>query len=80
MVSTIQEAFDRYLAKGQPGYVEKERLYPDQAIRLALASGAVPVLAHRITLAGGGSSGGELERLAAERVVRDLVEQVPVPE
>src|SRR3954467_4607269 len=40
----------------------------------------VPVLAHRITLQGRGSAAGELERLAAERVVRDLVEQVPVPE
>jgi MoxR-like ATPase len=40
----------------------------------------VPVLAHRITLAGRGPGGGEIERLAAERVVRDLVEQVPVPE
>jgi len=29
---------------------------------------------------GGRGRGGELERLAAERVVRDLVEQVPVPE
>src|SRR3954469_9576106 len=40
----------------------------------------VPVLAHRITLQGRGAGAGELERLAAERVVRDLVEQVPVPE
>jgi len=40
----------------------------------------VPVLAHRVVLAGRAPGGGELERLAAERVVRDLVEQVPVPE
>jgi MoxR-like ATPase len=40
----------------------------------------VPVLAHRITLAGRGPGGGEALDLAAERVVRDLVEQVPVPE
>jgi MoxR-like ATPase len=40
----------------------------------------VPVLAHRIVLAGRAPGGSELERLAAERVVRDLVEQVPVPE
>src|SRR5438046_7429470 len=50
VVDTIQEAFDRYLAKGQPGYVEKQRLYPDQAIKLALQSGAVPVLAHPLSL------------------------------
>ena len=63
VVATIQEAFDRYLAKGQPGYVEKERLYPDQAIRLALASGAVPVLAHPLSL---GLEPAELERAVAE--------------
>ena len=43
----------------------------------------VPVLAHRIVLSGrgpGGGGGAPAERLAAERVVRDLVEQVPVPE
>ena len=43
-------AFDRYLAKGQPGYVEKERLYPEQAIRLAVDANAVPVLAHPLSL------------------------------
>ena len=50
VVGTIQEAFDRYLAKGQPGYVEKVRLYPADAIRIARQSGAVPVLAHPLSL------------------------------
>ena len=40
----------------------------------------IPVLAHRITLAGRGPGGGEIERLAAERVIRDLVDQIPIPE
>jgi predicted metal-dependent phosphoesterase TrpH len=44
--TSIQDAFDRWLGKGKPGYVEKERLAPDRAISLALASGALPVLAH----------------------------------
>jgi MoxR-like ATPase len=59
----------RALLRGR-GYVE-----PDDVKELC-----VPVLAHRIALAGRGPGGGELARLAAERVVRDLVEQVPVPE
>jgi predicted metal-dependent phosphoesterase TrpH len=50
VVSSIQEAFDRYLAKGQPGYVEKSRLSPEQAIDAARQSGAVPVLAHPLSL------------------------------
>jgi hypothetical protein len=44
--SSIQDAFDQWLAKGRPGYVEKERLAPAVAVRLALQSGGVPVLAH----------------------------------
>jgi len=64
VVSTIQEAFDRYLAKGQPGYVEKERLYPDQAIKLARESNAVPVLAHPLSLG--------LEPAGLDRTVGEL--------
>ncbi|MBV8980200.1 MAG: PHP domain-containing protein [Acidimicrobiia bacterium] len=63
VVGTIQEAFDRYLAKGQPGYVEKERLYPDQAIRLAIDSNAVPVLAHPLSL---GLGPADLDRTIGE--------------
>lgn len=44
--ATIQDAFDRWLGKGKPGYVERERLAPAEALRLALASGGLPVLAH----------------------------------
>ena len=44
--SSIQDAFDRWLGKGQPGYVEKSRLAPVDAMRLAAASGGLPVLAH----------------------------------
>jgi len=48
--TSIQDAFDRWLAKGRPGYVEKERLSPAEALRLARASGGVPVLAHPLSL------------------------------
>lgn len=50
VVGSVQEAFDRFLAKGRPGYVEKERLAVGEAVRLARASGGVPVLAHPLTL------------------------------
>ncbi|HEX7168727.1 MAG TPA: PHP domain-containing protein, partial [Acidimicrobiales bacterium] len=43
--TSIQDAFDRWLAKGRPGYVEKERLTPVRALDLAAASGGVAVLA-----------------------------------
>lgn len=50
LAASIQDAFDKWLAKGRPGYVDKARLLPGDALRLAVASGAVPVLAHPLSL------------------------------
>ena len=68
-IALLGVAKARALLRGR-GYVE-----PDDVKELC-----VPCLAHRVTLSGRGPGGGEIERLAAERVIRDLVEQVPVPE
>lgn len=45
-VADMSEAFDRYLAEGRAAYVPRERLDAAEAIQLARASGAVPVIAH----------------------------------
>jgi 3',5'-nucleoside bisphosphate phosphatase len=45
-VEYYQEAFDKYLAKGQPLYMNKFRLDPKVAISLILAAGGIPVFAH----------------------------------
>jgi len=45
-VDTIKEAFDRFLAKGTPAYVEKRRLSPADSIAVIRAAGGVAVLAH----------------------------------
>lgn len=50
MVSTMQQAFDRYLGPGKPGYVSMERLSAADGIRLLRDAGAVPVLAHPVRL------------------------------
>ena len=50
-VETIEDAFELWLTSGRPGYVSRPRLTPEDAIRLARESGAVPVLAHPHTLA-----------------------------
>lgn len=50
VVGSIQEAFDVWLAKGRPAYMDKERLAPEVAVRLAVASRGVPVLAHPLSL------------------------------
>ncbi|HEV2369045.1 MAG TPA: PHP domain-containing protein [Acidimicrobiales bacterium] len=48
--NSIQDAFDRWLAKGKPGYVDKRRLHPDEAMAVARASGGLPVMAHPLSL------------------------------
>ncbi|MDA1002504.1 MAG: PHP domain-containing protein [Chloroflexi bacterium] len=45
-VASIEEAFDRFLARGQPAYVERERLEPAEAIALVRGAGGLPVFAH----------------------------------
>jgi predicted metal-dependent phosphoesterase TrpH len=50
VADSINDAFDRYLAKGRPGYVEKVRLEAVEAVRLARGSGGVAVLAHPLSL------------------------------
>jgi predicted metal-dependent phosphoesterase TrpH len=63
VVSSIQEAFDVWLAKGRPAYLDKVRLTADMAIRLATESNAVPVLAHPFSL---GLEPAETESAIAE--------------
>jgi predicted metal-dependent phosphoesterase TrpH len=49
-VTSIQEAFDVWLANGRPAYLGRDRLTPADAIRLTHESGALAVLAHPMTL------------------------------
>lgn len=44
--ASIQDAFDRFLKKGAPAYVEKARLSPRDSIILIREAGGVAVLAH----------------------------------
>ena len=46
VVSTFDEAFDRYLATGRPAYVDKARLSCQEAIELINRAGGIAVLAH----------------------------------
>lgn len=49
-VADLDSAFDLYLASGRPAYLGRDRLGPEEAVGLAVASGGVPVLAHPHTL------------------------------
>jgi hypothetical protein len=50
VVSSFQEAFDKYLGKDKAAYVEKYRLDPEKAIKVILGAGGLPVLAHPVLL------------------------------
>jgi predicted metal-dependent phosphoesterase TrpH len=49
-VSSINEAFSRYLKKGAIAYVEKFRFPPDEAIAMIRNAGGLAALAHPFTL------------------------------
>ncbi|MDR2443315.1 MAG: PHP domain-containing protein [Deltaproteobacteria bacterium] len=49
-VSSLQEAFDKYLGKGRAAYVDKIRMRPQKALELLREKGFAPVLAHPISL------------------------------
>ena len=66
-VSSIKQAFDKFLGQGAPAYFDKERLTPQQAIARIGESGGIAVLAHPVQL--------RLQNDAQlERVVKDLVD------
>ena len=45
-VKSTQEAFDRYLARGKPAYMERERMSPEEAVDRIRRAGGVAVWAH----------------------------------
>jgi predicted metal-dependent phosphoesterase TrpH len=46
VVSSIDQAFDRYLGKGKPAYQDKERISSAETIGLIQGAGGIAVLAH----------------------------------
>lgn len=64
-VQSTQEAFDRYLARGKPAYMERERMGPEEAIDRIRRAGGVAVWAHPGLIG--------LERPDLEREIVELV-------
>jgi predicted metal-dependent phosphoesterase TrpH len=50
IVKNTEEAFELYLGKGKPAFVEKKRMHAFKAIDLLKSVGAVPVVAHPLTV------------------------------
>lgn len=45
-ITTVNEAFDLYLSRNGPAYVERERLTPTQVVEMIVAVNGIPTLAH----------------------------------
>src|SRR5512136_844026 len=69
-VRSFQEAFDRFLKKGAPAYVDKVRFTSKEALHFINEAGGVAVLAHPNTLGVSGYS--EMEKLILQLVDEGL--------
>lgn len=45
-VESVEEAFERFIAEGRPGYEPRNKCTPAQAVHIIRLAGGVPVLAH----------------------------------
>lgn len=50
-IANLKEAFDRYIGRDGPAYVEREKITPVEAVGMVLKAGGLPVLAHPYTAA-----------------------------
>lgn len=46
VIKTMNEAFDKYLGKGQPAYLDKRRLSSKESVRQITEAGGIAVIAH----------------------------------
>ena len=49
-ISSIKEAFDKYIARDGPAYVEREKMTPAEAVRLIVRNRGIAVMAHPFTV------------------------------
>jgi predicted metal-dependent phosphoesterase TrpH len=49
-ITSIQEAFTRYIAFGGPAYVERQKMSPGEVVELIIRANGLPVLAHPLTI------------------------------
>jgi predicted metal-dependent phosphoesterase TrpH len=48
-IASLKEAFAKYIGRGAPAYVEREKMTPVEAVELVLRANGLPVLAHPLT-------------------------------
>ena len=49
-IEFFQEAFEKYIGRDGPAYVEREKVTPSGAVELIVQAGGLPVLAHPLTI------------------------------
>ncbi len=65
-ITSIKEAFNKYISRDGPAYVEREKMTPAEAVELILRAKGLPVLAHPLTIS-------ELEAMVIELKAAGLV-------
>jgi len=49
-ITSLREAFAKYIGHGGPAYVEREKMTPVEAVELLVRANGLPVLAHPLTI------------------------------
>jgi predicted metal-dependent phosphoesterase TrpH len=49
-ITSLKEAFTKYIGRGGSAYVEREKMTPVEAVELILQANGLPVLAHPLTI------------------------------
>jgi predicted metal-dependent phosphoesterase TrpH len=78
-VSSVKEAFDKYISRNGPAYVEREKMTPAEAVQTIVRLGGVPCLAHPADLENLDALLGELRAaglLAMEVYYKDYPPEV----
>jgi 3',5'-nucleoside bisphosphate phosphatase len=50
-ISTLQDAYDKYIGRNAPAYTERERVSPKEAVEMIVQANGIPVLAHPARMA-----------------------------
>ncbi len=64
LVSSVKDAFDRYIGDGKPAHVLGFKFSPEEAVGLIRRAGGIPILAHPYML----SHGGLIRELVAQGI------------
>jgi len=62
-ITSLKEAFIKYIAKDGPAYVERDKMTPGEAVELVLRADGLPVLAHPFTVTDPEMMVSELKRV-----------------